>query len=240
VREDDPRAFAAPARAYLTGAQAVLPFMAGTVPFGMVTGVATRAAGLTGWEAAAMTVMVFAGTAQIAALPLLVAGAPAAIIIATAFIVNLRFVIYSAGAVAYFGHLPWRWRLLLGYFMTDTGYALFARNVAPRAGLPNTHWYFLGGGNVIALVWCGSALLGIVAGSRFPPEWQLEFAATLGLLALLAPFVRSRAEFAAALTAGVVALGASGLPLKLGLLVGALAGIAAGAATERMLTRDAT
>jgi hypothetical protein len=65
-----------------------------------------------------------------------------------------------------------------------------------------------------------------------------EFAATLGILALLVPFVRGRAELAAAATAGSVALLASPLPMKLGLVCGAVAGIAAGAFSERMLARS--
>jgi 4-azaleucine resistance transporter AzlC len=226
-----------PRQAYLAGAAAVLPFIAGTIPFGLVTGIATKAAGLTALEAAAMTVIVFAGTAQIAALPLLVAGVPGLVIILTAFIINLRFVIYSASAAPYFRGLPMRWKLLLGYFVTDTGFALFMRRVADRPDLPLRHWFFLGAGNVVALVWILSAFVGTVAGAQVPKAWQLEFAATLGILALLVPFVRGRAEFAAAATAGTVALLASGLPMKLGLVCGAVAGIAAGALSERIMVR---
>lgn len=227
--------FESPRRAYLAGVAASLPFVVGTVPFGLVTGIATKAAGLSPFEAAAMTLIVFAGTAQIAALPLLVAGVPAPVIILTAFIVNLRFLIYSASASPYFRHMPLRWRLLLGYFVTDTGFALFMRRVADRPDLPHRHWFFLGSGNVVAVVWIASAVVGVFAGAQVPKSWQLEFAATLGILALLVPFVRARAEFAAAVAAGTVALAASGLPMKLGLVCGAVAGIAVGALTERAL-----
>jgi 4-azaleucine resistance transporter AzlC len=238
VSSADTDVFAGPRQAYLAGAAAVLPFLAGTVPFGLVTGIATKAAGLSALEAAAMTLIVFAGTAQLAALPLMVAGAPAPVIILTAFIINLRFVIYSATAAPYFRGLPLRWKLLLGYFVTDTGFALFMRRVAGRPDLAQRHWFFLGAGNLVAAVWILSAMAGVIAGARVPKSWQLEFAATLGILALLVPFVRNRPEFAAASTGGVVALLAGGLPLKLGLVCGALAGIAAGALTERMLEGD--
>ena len=184
-----------------------------------------------------MTVIVFAGTAQIAALPLMVAGVPGAVIILTAFIINLRFVIYSAAAAPYFRDLPMRWRLLLGYFVTDTGFALFIRRVADQPDLPHRHWFFLGAGNMVAVVWIASAVIGTLAGAQVPKAWQLEFAATLGILALLVPFVRGRAEFAAATTAACVALLAAPLPMKLGLVCGAVAGIAAGAWSERMLAR---
>ena len=229
-----------PRQAYFAGAAAVLPFVAGTIPFGLVTGIATKAAGLSPLESVAMTVIVFAGTAQIAALPLMVAGAPVAVIILTAFIINLRFVIYSASAAPYFRALPLRWKLLLGYFVTDTGFALFMRRVVDNPDLPQRHWFFLGAGNVVALVWIASAVLGTVAGAQVPKAWQLEFAATLGILALLVPFVRGRPEFAAAATASTVALLAAGLPMKLGLVCGAVAGIAAGAVTERVLAKGRT
>jgi 4-azaleucine resistance transporter AzlC len=229
--------FHSPRQAYLAGATAVLPFIAGTIPFGLVTGIATKAAGLSPLEAAAMTVIVFAGTAQLAALPLLVAGVPGAVIILTAFIINLRFVIYSASAAPYFRDLPLRWKLVLGYFVTDTGFALFMRRVADRPDLPLRHWFFLGAGNVVATVWIISAVIGTLAGAQVPKAWQLEFAATLGILALLVPFLRGRPEFAAAVTAGMVAFLASALPMKLGLVCGAVAGIAAGALSERLLSR---
>ena len=64
-----------PRTAYMAGAFAILPFLAGTVPFGIVTGIATRAAGLSFWESVAITLLVFSGTAQIAALPLMIAAA---------------------------------------------------------------------------------------------------------------------------------------------------------------------
>ena len=227
--------FAGPGEAFRAGVLAVIPFVAGTIPFGLVTGIATKAAGLAPLEAAAMTVIVFAGTAQLAALPLMVAGAPPALVIVTAFIVNLRFVIYSAAVAPHFRHLPLRWKFLLGYFVTDTGFAVFMRKAADRPGLPQSKWFFLGAGAMVAAVWLLSALVGIVAGAHFPAAWKLEFAATLAILALLAPFVRDKPEFAAAVTGGVVALAAISFPLKLGLVCGALAGMAAGALMERAL-----
>ena len=229
--------FATPRAAWIAGAISVAPFLIGTIPFGLITGIATKAAGLSAAAAAAMTVIVFAGTAQIAALPLLAAGAPVLVIILTAFIVNLRFVIYSATVAPYFKHLSLRWKFLLGFFVTDTGFAMFMRKVADQPDMAYRHWYFLGAGMIIAIVWCGAAFLGIVAGARVPAEWRLEFAATLAILALTAPVIRSRGEFAAAVIGGGVALAGAGLPLKLGLVAGAVAGIAGGVLTDRMFKR---
>jgi len=62
---------------------------------------------------------VFAGTAQLASLPILAAGAPLWVLWATAFCVNLRFVIFSAQWRIYLEHLPRGRRVVLGYFLAD-------------------------------------------------------------------------------------------------------------------------
>ena len=225
-----------PRAAYVAGSVAVLPFLAGTVPFGIVTGIATRAAGLSLWESVALTLLVFSGTAQIAALPLMVAGAPPLVVVFTALVISLRFVIYSAAAAPHFRKLSLAWRLLLGYFNTDTGFALFMRKMADQPDFPQCHWYYLGGGNMVALSWIVATIAGILAGAEVPAAWRLEFAATLAILALMGPFVRSRPELVAAIVGGAVALAAAALPLKLGLVCGAIAGIAAGTLAERGLS----
>ena len=231
----DSRDATSPRVAYQAGALAILPFLAGTVPFGIVTGIATRAAGLSFWESVAMTLLVFSGTAQIAALPLLVAGAPPLVVVFTALVISLRFIIYSAAAAPHFRNLSLAWRLLLGYFNTDTGFALFMRKMADQPDFAHRHWYYLGGGNMVALSWIAATIAGIHAGAQVPAAWRLEFAATLGILALMGPFVRSRPELVAAAVGGGVALAHAALPMKLGLICGAIAGIAAGTLAERAI-----
>ena len=56
-----------------------------------------------------MTFLVYAGSSQLAAIPLIVAGAPAWVILATGFCVNLRFVVFSLHLRPYLMHMP-RWR----------------------------------------------------------------------------------------------------------------------------------
>src|SRR5258708_9093215 len=88
------------------GALASAGLLVGIVPWGIVAGVAMASAGLTQTQAVAMSVLVFAGTAQLAVLPLLVAKAPLWGMVATALVVNLRYVIYSAVLPPHFQHLP--------------------------------------------------------------------------------------------------------------------------------------
>src|SRR5262245_19355622 len=88
------------------GALAAVPLLVGIIPWGIVAGVAMVAAGLTKVQAAAMGVIVFAGSAQLAVLPLLIAKAPLWVMFATGLAVNLRYVIYSAVLAPYFERLP--------------------------------------------------------------------------------------------------------------------------------------
>src|SRR3981189_2618450 len=100
--------------------------LVGMVPWGIVAGVAMVSAGLTQAQAVAMSLLVFAGTAQLAVLPLLIAKAPLWVMIATALVVNLRYVIYSGVLAPHFEHLPRWWRVLLYYVTLDGVFALFA------------------------------------------------------------------------------------------------------------------
>src|SRR5258707_13470411 len=88
------------------GALASAGLLVGIVPWGIVAGVAMVSAGLSETQAVAMSVLVFAGTAQLAVLPLLIAKAPLWVVLATALFVNLRYVIYRAVLAPHFEHLP--------------------------------------------------------------------------------------------------------------------------------------
>ena len=91
-----------------------LPTLFGIAAWGLVVGIAMVKSGLSVPQALGMTLLVFAGSAQLASLPLIAAQAPIWVIFATALVVNLRFVIFSALLAPHFSHLPWRQRFYLG------------------------------------------------------------------------------------------------------------------------------
>ena len=99
----------------------------GIAAWGLMTGVAMVKSGMGTLEALTMALLVFAGSSQLAAIPLFIAGAPVWVILATAFCVNLRFVVFSAHMRTYLMYLP-RWqRLVTGYFTADLTYVMFVR-----------------------------------------------------------------------------------------------------------------
>lgn len=156
------------------------------------------------------------------------------VIVLTAMTINLRVMLYSASLTPHFQHLAARWRLLLAYFIVDQSYVLgVGRYQRAEGGGPHGHWYFLGAGAMMWLTWQAANALGVYLGAGISPAWQLDFAIPLVFLVLLVPNLRDRPHVVAAIIGGLVASAATALPYRLGIVTGALAGIAAGYCFER-------
>ena len=219
-----------PRKRFLAGVRAQSPPLVGIVPFGLVTCVSSIAAGLTPLETLAMSIACFSGIVQLVAVQLYAAGAPLVVILATAAVLSLRLVMYSAGLAPWLGHLPLRWKLAVSYVLTDHAYALGMVEFTHHPERGNEHWYLLGTGAISWLVWQVAVAAGIFVGAQVPPSWGLDFGFALTFLALLVAVVPDRPSAAAAVVGGCAALAAYYLPLRLGLVTAALAGIAAGVA----------
>lgn len=223
-------------REFLAGCRAEAPILLGVAPFGMIYGVLALGAGLDAFTAQAMSSVVFAGSAQLLSTRLIREGAPALVLVATVLVVNLRHALYSASLAPYLRHLSGPWKALLAYLLTDEAYAVavtrYARDGDSADVSPWRHWYFLGAGLTLWASWQVSTAVGVFLGAVVPERWSLDFTLPLTFIAIVFPALRERAGVAAALVAGVVALLALGLPFKLGLMVAAAAGIAAGLFAE--------
>ncbi len=209
--------------AVASGVRDVSPLLLGVVPFGLVAGVTAVEAGFPPEIAVAMSVVVFAGAAQLALIDLVGQGATATVAAATALIVNLRYLMYSASIAPRFRTYSTRWRALCSYLLTDQAYALTVVREGPVRA------YYLGAAAALWLTWQVTTVLGVVVGASIPSAWNLSFAVPLTFLALLVPAVEDSPTLSAALVAGTVATAGVGLPFNLGLVVGAVAGIGVGA-----------
>jgi len=212
------------------GVQAMAPAFVATGTWSLVTGIAMVKSGLTESMALTMTLLAYAGSAQLTSLPLIASGAPLWLIFAAGFAVNLRFVIFSAGLQPYFRQLPWPKRLAIGYFTTDMSFVLFMPRYGDAAvrGTREQLWFFLGAIGVGWLVWQLSAVAGIYLGTFVPTTWSLDFAAVLALLAIAAPLINSRPMLISVLAAGLTAWIGQTLPLRLGLAAAIIVGVVAG------------
>jgi len=214
-----------------------LPTLFGIGAWGIVLGVAMVKSGLTVAQACGMTLVVYAGSAQLASLPLIAAGAPIWVIFATALVVNLRFVIFSALLGPHFAHLPLRQRFLLGYISGDLTIALFLQRYPNATPEPGKLSFLKGLMMPNWLAWQIGSLSGIFLGSFIPAEWQLGFAGTLAILCIMVPLIVNSAALCGVLVAGVVAVLAHALPFKLGLLLAVLVGMVTAMVCEETLER---
>jgi predicted branched-subunit amino acid permease len=139
--------------------------------------------------------------------------------------------LYSAALGPHVQRLPLRWKVPLAWLLTDEAFATASLRYR-REERQNAHWYFLGTGLTLWAAWQLSTLAGIALGARVPGSWSLDFALPLTFLAILVPQVRDRPSLAAALVAGVLGVALGGMPLKLGLMVSIVLGVAVGALLE--------
>jgi predicted branched-subunit amino acid permease len=223
--------------AFMQGVRALAPQAPGIGAWALMTGVAMVKAGMSPFEAVAMTLLVFAGSAQLAATPLIIAGAPMWVILATAFCVNLRFVVFSLHLREYLMHLPRGQRLWHGYFCGDISYVLFVRRYphtgqTPAERLEREAW-LTGNYTLNWATWISASLLGVALANFIPPAWGLGFAGILCLLAIQCSLASSRTRVLSAAVAGAVAVFAYSLPLKLNIVLAIAVAVLASLGVER-------
>jgi predicted branched-subunit amino acid permease len=206
--------------------------------WGMVTGVAMVKSGLGVPLALLMTFTVFAGSAQLTALPLIAAGAPLWVVWAAALCVNLRFVIFSAGWRPYFTHLPLSQRLRVAYLAGDLNYVYFQKRFPRPEPNPNHVPYFWGGAVVNWCVWQTLSVAGILLADVIPPQWGLGFAGTLALLGLTGSLLSDRSTWIAAAVAACAAVAAYALPLRLNIVVAIAAAVSVGVLMDHLAAQQ--
>jgi len=209
------------------------------LPFGVAFGATATGNGLSVVQALGMSVFIFAGAAQLAAVPLLSAGASITVVLLTVLVINLRLTLYSASLAPHFRRIPAGWKGLLAYLLTDQAYAA---TITPfddgETEEPDKRWYFLGVALAIWVTWQAATLLGVFVGSWASEGWSLDFVLPLIFIAAVVPAIKDRTTGAASLSAGVAALFCVALPLNFGLISAALVGVIGGLATEMILGRS--
>jgi predicted branched-subunit amino acid permease len=213
---------------FARGARGMAGLALGVAAWGLVTGIAMAQSGLGVALSVAMSLLVFAGSAQLAALPLIVQGAPIWVVWAMAICVNLRFVVFSAIWRPYLATLRLRERLAMAYVTADFNYISFMRRFPQPGPMDEQRAYFWGGASLSWAAWQASSLLGIFFADRVPGRWGLGFAGSMALLALAGTLLVDRNTWIAAAVAGCAAVAAFSLPFHLNIVVAIAAALAVG------------
>ena len=220
-------------RDFLAGVRAALPILLGVVPFAMITGVAAAAVGLTVFETIGMSVIVFAGASQMAVMQLMKNGSPWIIMVLTAWIINLRFVMYSAAMAPSLNKLATWKKSLLAYMLSDQAFGASMSHFA-RYPEAEQRWFYFGAALTLWSVWQVSAIAGSLLGALVPASWGFDFAFPLSFMAMMFAALSDRPTVLAALIGGLMAVFAKGLPYNMGLVLAILVGIGSGLLAENM------
>ena len=222
--------------AFRRGFWALAPLWLGVVPFGLAYAVTARSAGLSLVETQALSLLVFAGSAQFSAVGLFAAGAAGLEIVLTTLLLNVRHALYGV-SLARTVPLTRLQRPAAAYFLTDEAFGVVA--VAKERS-----FRFLFGAELsLFLVWNLATLGGFLLGAAIPDPDKLgvDLIFPLAFLALLVPLVHTRVELAVAVASGALAFGlARVVPGGLPILFTGIAGSLLGAFLTRNTPADRT
>jgi predicted branched-subunit amino acid permease len=213
----------------------------GVIPFGLVAGVTPVAGGLGADTAVGFSTIVFAGASQLAAIEVLTDGGTAVVAALAACTINLRMLLYSASLAPFLARERLGRRMVIAYLLTDQAYAVsilrWRGEAAPaeeREVLDRRWSYYLGAGLTLWGAWQASTLAGALVGNAVPDSVPLGFAVPLVFLVLLVPTLTHPHAVVAAAVGGLATVVALELGVgPLSVMVGALAGVAAGAVVDR-------
>lgn len=213
---------------FWSGIRAEMPLQLGVAPFGLAFGVLGMASGLSPLQTILLSSILFGGASQVVFVQLWGGGAPVPVVGASVSAINLRHVLYSASIAPYLRSLPLRWRVPLAYLLTDEAYAVTIDRLRNGTESPFQHYHLLGTGMTLWICWQITTVTGVLFGATIPDSWSLGFAIPLTFIALVAPAIRRRADLAACLTAGILAVVGQPLPWKSWIILAGVGGILAG------------
>lgn len=209
----------------LRAARDILPLAAAVVPFGTVVGVTLDDAGLTGLPALTGTALLYAGSAQLATLSVLIAGGgPLGAVLAGA-IVNSRMLLYSAGLSPRFKDQPAWFRWIAPLTTVDQTFALATQASGLDRRAFRQYWLTLGA--VLGAIWLTAVSVGMSVGSALPDHSPMEVAAPATMVSLLVPHLGDRRMRRVVLTAAAVAVAGRLLPDGVGIVAAIAVGLVA-------------
>jgi predicted branched-subunit amino acid permease len=198
----------------------------GIFTWSIVLNLAIIKTGLAVLDTIVMSLAVYAGSAQLASIPLMNGHYPIWIIFFTTVVINSRFIVYSAAIAPHFKDLSFFHRAILGFLNGDISFAIFTKkypNASSTAPKKEVYQYFLGTAMVNWIVWQFGLVVALLFGMYIPEEWNFAFAGTLVLICLIAPNLKTPKEITIGVVSILVTILTINLPYRLGILSTVLA-----------------
>ncbi|TKF21821.1 AzlC family ABC transporter permease [Vibrio genomosp. F6] len=218
-------------RLFLQGTVAMIPLSIAVLPWGLLAGSFAIDIGLHPLEGQALSAILFAGSAQLVAMGMIKAGAGLTTMLLTTFFITSRHFLYSVSMRSKISPLPLRWRLSLGFLLTDELFAVCGHQTDKQFN----RWYALGAGLSFYLFWNLATFAGIVAGSYIPAlnELGLEFAVAATFIAIVIPTIKNIPILVSVLGALVLSVGLTYWEIEGSLMFASVGGMLLGYLTEK-------
>ena len=174
----------------LKGFYDVTPLLLPVVPFGIIFGAIGIELGFGPYITYATSIIIFSGASQIVFFQLLSNGASSIIAITSSSVVSTRHLLYGAVVAQYLSKLSLTWKIFLSYLLTDQAFAVSQEYFKKKPNDEYKHYYLLGAGLTLWIIWQVTTVIGILVGSIVPDELGLTFTIPLTFLALLINYFR--------------------------------------------------
>ncbi|MGF1757679.1 AzlC family ABC transporter permease [Photobacterium sagamiensis] len=214
------------------GALAVTPLCIAVIPWGLLAGSFAIDIGLEPLEGQALSAIVFAGSAQLVAMGMLKVGAGLGTLLLTTLFITSRHLLYSVTMRDKISPLPLRWRLGLGFLLTDELFAICGHQTQKQFN----RWYALGTGLWFYLSWNLSTLTGIIAGQYLPnlDKLGLDFAIAATFIAIVIPTIKRLSVLISVVVAMVLSVLFQWYDIDGGLMLASITAMVCGYTVEKM------
>lgn len=193
-----------------SGVKKSIPIVLGYTPLGIAFGIIAHKEGLSVLQTGLMSLMVLSGSGQFIAVALLASGASIYTILLTTFLVNSRYLLFSASLANHVKKLPTWIQIILAFGITDETYAV---NISHLEENEANSGFMLGVNLPAHLSWIINSIIGATLGTLFTniDKYGLNFALPAMFIALLVMLIKDKltlyiAIFAAILSTIIFAL----------------------------------
>ena len=200
----------------------VIPLLIPVVPFGIIFGAIGIELGFGPYVTYATSIIIFSGASQIVFFQLLSAGASSLVAITSSSVISTRHLLYGAVVNQYLGNLSIYWKLGLSYILTDQAFAVSNEYFKKNKNEKFKHYYLLGSGITLWIVWQLTTIIGILLGSIVPEELGLTFTIPLTFLALLINYFRKIDHLIIIIISGIVSIILYDAPFKSYIIISSL------------------
>lgn len=218
---------------FLAGVVEMLPLCLAVVLWGILAGSMAIQSGLSVWQSIGMSAIVFAGAAQLVALGLLMSGANVLTIVISVFLITSQHFVYALSLRGFVSRLQARYRLLIGFLLTDELFALGSTKHGKRKLSVS---YLLGAGLTFYVGWVAFSVAGIVMAASVPDlhRYHLDFSIIATFATIIVPMVKDKSTLSGVAVSLLLSMLFAYFKIEGGIVIAGCTGMAFSVLVARM------